>query len=656
MRERRFPQATATGRLWSLGFTAFAASDRPSGAPAARVGASALAFLILASFVLTTTVSRAQETLTRNSLAQAERNAEESEPEIEGEPDEGQSFAYQVSIEGDFGEDLGTLLRDVSQLERQADRPPLTAAALATRVEGDIERLRTALRSEGFYDPTVESEIDVDARPVQIRLQVETGPRYTLETYEISYQGTPPEERVRREVGEASVETGKPAEAKEIKAAESRIVNRLRNRGHPFAEIVGSRYVVDHATRTMKAELEVDAGPAAEFGALEIEGLEDVAPDHAEEVANWSPGERYDARRLESLRQSLSGTGLFDSVVIKEGEELGPDGRLPVTATVIERAPRSIGGGLAYSSADGFSVNAFWEHRNLFDRAENLRLEGIFSLNRQEARADFRKPYFFARNQSLLLDSSVVRQKDEAFDELSTSFFGGIERTYGDRWTASLGASLELIRITEDGTTRDYGLLGVPVSLSYDDRDDPLDPTEGFTFTASTTPYFGVKGDAEKFWVNEIRATAYLSLDSDGDFVLAGRTRLGSILGSDRRELPASKRFYSGGGGSVRGYEFRSVGPLDSDDEPLGGRSVLEGGLELRAKVTEDIGLVPFIEGGQVSTDPYPDFGGKVLWAAGLGVRYYTAIGPVRLDVAFPINGRPVDDTFQFYVSIGQAF
>lgn len=653
MRERRTPQGAASGRLQS---PVIAASDRPFGGPAARFGTATLALLILTGFVLTTTVSRAQESLSRSSLAQTNDSGEQGEAEIEGEPNPNQSFAYDVTIEGDFGEELGTLLREVSQLERQADRPPLTAAALATRVEGDVERLQTALRSEGFYDASLESRIDVDARPVQIELQVETGPRYTLDTYDIAYQGTPPSERVRQEVAEASVGIGKPAEAEAIKTAEKRIVNRLRNRGHPFAEIAGSRYVVDHATRVMKAEVDVDAGPAAEFGTLEIEGLEGVAPDHAEKVANWKPGAGYDARRLETLRQDLSETGLFDSVVIKEGEELGPDGRLPVTATVIERAPRSIGGGVAYSSDEGFSVNAFWEHRNLFDRAENLRLEGTFALDRQEARADFRKPLFFARNQSLLLNSSIVRHKDEAFDELSTSFFGGLERTYGKHWSASLGASLELIRITEDGVTRDYGLLGVPASLSFDNRDDPLDPTEGFTFTASSTPYFGVSGDAEKFWVNEIRATAYLSLDSDGDFVVAGRTRLGSIVGSDRRELPASKRFYSGGGGSVRGYEFRSVGPLDSDQDPLGGRSVMEAGLELRTKITEEIGLVPFIEGGQVSTDPYPDFGGKVLWAAGLGFRYYTAIGPVRLDVAFPINGRPVDDTFQFYVSIGQAF
>lgn len=640
MRKRPLPQMAAPRRLWRLAV-----------APAEPPLAAAIAFLILCSFVVCTTVTRAQESLARGSLAQAE-----SAPEVKGEAEKEQSFAYSVSITGDFEESLGTLLREVSQLERQAERPPLTAAALATRVEGDVERLKAALRSEGYYDATVDSEIDIEARPVAIAIEVSTGERYELESYEIVYQGTPPAEDVRQAVSGAAVAAGEPAEAEPLKQAETRIVRRLRHRGYPFAKIAKTSYVVDHGTRSMAAKVTVEAGLPAEFGELAIEGLEDVREDHTRRVADWQSGEGYDARRLETLRQDLGDTGLFESVVLEKGEEVGPDGRLPVTAKVIERPHRSFGGGAAYSTDVGFSVNAFWEHRNFFNRGELLHLGGEFSLIRQELSADFRKPFFLQRNQALLLNAALVRQDDEAFDELSSSVFGGLERSYGEYWTVSAGTSLELIRITEDGMTRDYGLVGFPASLGYDSRDDPLDPSEGFTLNATTTPYFGVSGDAEKFWVNEIRATAYLSLDGDGDFVLAGRTRLGSIVGSTRRDLPASKRFYAGGGGSVRGYEFRTVGPLDDDNDPLGGRSVVEGGLELRAKITEDIGLVPFIEGGQVTTDPYPDLGGEMLWAAGLGVRYYTAFGPVRLDVAFPINGRPVDDTFQFYVSIGQAF
>lgn len=619
-----------------------------------RAGPATLAFLLLCGFVVSSTVSEARESRFRLELAQT--GSSQDAPEIEGEADPEQSFAYQVSIAGELGEELATLLRETSQLEAQAERPPLTAAALATRVEADVARLRAALRSEGYYDSSVESEIDIDARPVQVTIEVAPGTRYSLDSYEILYQGAAPDAEAQRAAAEAAVPAGGPAEAEPLKQAERQIVRRLNNRGYPFAEIAGSKYVVDHATKSMRAEITVAAGPAARFGPLTIEGLEDVREDHARRVVDWQPGASYDARQLEQLRQSLSGTGLFDSVVIEEAESLGPDGSLPVTVTVIERPQRSFGGGIGYSTDQGFNVNVFWEHRNLFNRAENLRIGGELALNHQEATADFRKPYFLRRDQSLLLSAAVVRQKDEAFDELSSSVFGGVERTFGEHWTSSVGTSLELIRITEDGTRSDYGLVGFPISFGFDNRDDPLDPTKGFTLSATTTPYFGISGDAEKFWVNEIKGSTYLSIDSDGDFVLAARARLGSIVGSDRQELPASKRFYAGGGGSVRGYEFRTVGPLDDDNDPIGGRSVVEAGLELRLRVSEDIGVVPFISGGQVTTDPYPDIGGKMLWAAGLGVRYYTDFGPLRFDIAFPVNGRPSDDRFQFYVSIGQAF
>ncbi len=653
MRKRRLPQLAAFLRPWSL-----ALGPWNQRADWTQNGAAALAFLILCGFAVTTTVTRAQEA--RNAVPQ--ESAPRGEPradgeaEITGQAQDGQSFAYSVSIEGDFDEELGGLLSQVSQLESQAERAPLTAAALATRVERDMERLRAALRSEGYYAGSVDSEIDIARSPVAIRIEIETGPRFILTSYRISYQGTPPPEDIRNAIAEAGGRVGTPAEAETLNDEEARLLVRLRNRGYPFARIADKRYLVDHAAESMTAEIVLDAGARADFGALIIEGLEDVRPDHAARIADWRPGVRYDPRRTEKLRQDLSRTGLFESVLVEQDEELGPAGKLPVTVTVIERPHRSIGGGVAYSSADGFSVSAFWEHRNLFNRGEKLHLESEFSLTRQEAGADFRKPYFLQRNQTLLLNTAVVRQKDEAFDELSTTLFGGVERTYGDHWSLSAGSALELIRITEDGETRNYGLIGFPVTLGYDSRDDPLDPTKGFTLSATTTPYFGVSGDAEKFWVNEIKGSAYLSLDKDDSFVLAARARLGSILGSDRYELPASKRFYSGGGGSVRGYEFRSVGPLDSSNDPIGGRSVVEGGLELRVRLSEDFGIVPFVEGGQVSTASYPDFGQEVLWAAGLGFRYYTAIGPVRLDLAFPINGRPVDDTFQFYVSIGQSF
>jgi translocation and assembly module TamA len=170
------------------------------------------------------------------------------------------------------------------------------------------------------------------------------------------------------------------------------------------------------------------------------------------------------------------------------------------------------------------------------------------------------------------------------------------------------------------------------------------------------TPYTGTGDGGLLFAVGTVSGSAYRALDTDRRFVLAGRAKFGSLVGEETDDVPANKRFYAGGGGSIRGYEFQSVGPLDANNDPLGGRSLIELNAELRVRITEQIGLVPFVDGGMVFDSVYPDFEEDLRWAAGLGVRYFSAIGPLRLDIAIPLNKREVDDSFQFYISLGQAF
>ncbi|HSR71931.1 MAG TPA: BamA/TamA family outer membrane protein, partial [Kiloniellales bacterium] len=198
---------------------------------------------------------------------------------------------------------------------------------------------------------------------------------------------------------------------------------------------------------------------------------------------------------------------------------------------------------------------------------------------------------------------------------------------------------------------------GLPLTATRDDRDDLLDPTRGTRLSLTLTPYGGVGDQSLAFLRSTLGGTAYYAIDEGRRFVVAGRARLGSILGDDTEEIPANKRFYAGGGGSIRGYEFQKVGPLDENNEPLGGRSLVELGVELRIRVTEEIGIVPFLDGGTVFDSPYPDFEEDLRWATGLGLRYFTAIGPLRLDVAVPLDKREgIDDDYQFYISLGQAF
>ena len=206
----------------------------------------------------------------------------------------------------------------------------------------------------------------------------------------------------------------------------------------------------------------------------------------------------------------------------------------------------------------------------------------------------------------------------------------------------------------DDG--REVLLFGLPVTLSRDATDSLLDPTRGHRLGFTVTPYFGTVERDVAFLAATAGGSAYLALDDAARYVLAGRGRVGSIVGAKLFEVPANKRFYAGGGGSVRGYEFQTAGPLDEDDDPIGGRSLVELSAEMRIKVTENIGVVPFFDAGTVFESSFPDALDELFYAAGIGGRYYTGFGPIRLDVAFPLNKRERDDWFQFYVSIGQAF
>jgi translocation and assembly module TamA len=236
-----------------------------------------------------------------------------------------------------------------------------------------------------------------------------------------------------------------------------------------------------------------------------------------------------------------------------------------------------------------------------------------------------------------------------------TRYFGGLERPLAKQWKLLAGIALEFSNLDDLQGARDFYLFGLEVTGKRDTSNNRFNPSEGTRLQLSLRPYSGQGDDNVSFLISEITGTGYYAPFGGTRFILAGRTKFGTIVGENTDRLPANKRFYSGGS-SIRGYKFQFVGPMGPGETPLGGRSQLELGGELRAKVTETIGGVIFVEGGQVYDDELPEFDGDLQWAAGFGIRYFTMIGPVRLDFGFPINPRDSDDSFQFYISIGQAF
>ncbi|MDX1710467.1 MAG: autotransporter assembly complex family protein [Rhodovibrionaceae bacterium] len=582
------------------------------------------------------------------------RQTPQGKPAAESDP-------YSVEISGELPEELRGLIEQSSQLLGLKDKPPASTAALRRRAEGDVERFRAVLRSEGHYAGEVDYEIDEAAAPPQVQITVEAGPAYTLETYKIEYTGDTSEGPELPQNGfELGLEPEMRARAPRIVATQQRLLQRLAERGRPLAEVRDRRTVVHHSKRTMDVTLKVDPGPLARFGALDIDGLERTDEPYIQDFPTWEEGAVFDQRKLDSLRSELNDTGLFESVIVRHAEEVDKDGRLPIQVTLVERPPRSIGGGASYSTSEGITLEAFWEHRNFFGRNERLRTTLRLGELEQSLAASLRKPRFRNPRQALLLDLEARHEDTDAFEANVLSGAAALDRKLSKVWSVKYGLSAEYDDIDDQKGNSRFIIGGIPLSATRDTRDNILNPTSGTRVTLAMTP-FVTTGDSEEIFLRaETEVAGYLSLDDDGWIVLAGRTRVGSIVGADTLDIPATKRFYAGGGGSVRGYEFQRIGPLDGELDPIGGSSTVEITGELRLRVSETIGLVPFVEGGSVYDESYFSGGGpetEFRWAAGLGVRYFTPVGPLRLDIAFPINKREgIDDDYQFYISIGQSF
>jgi translocation and assembly module TamA len=568
-----------------------------------------------------------------------------------------ETVPYQVEFLGTEDSALLSTLEAASQLIELENRPPPTPARLNFRIEEDLARFNAVLHSESYYDATLRSEIDTDETPAKVVIHIETGRRYRLSSYEIVYEGlTPPPEKLRPDMERLGLEPRMPARGPRIAAAGQLWVVLMTQRGYPFARVVDRKSVINRDTKTMSVVLRVDAGAPARFGPVTISGLEQLDPVYVRRLLTWEQGETYDSRKIEEVRRRLSQTRIFASIGIQPDTELDDQDELPITINLAEGPPRTIGFGVNYSTDVGPGGSVFWEHRNIFGQGESLRFTITGSEIEQSLEASVRKPTYPGRKQALIFNVELSNEETDAFDARTASALAAIESRYLEDWLMTAGLAPEFSDVEEMGDKEKFLLLGLPITGTQDRRNDRLNPTRGTRLNLTLTPYLGLGDDNPDWITGTAEGSGYLAVDEDRRFVLANRAKVGFLFGADNEDLPASKRFYAGGGGSIRGYEFQSVGDLDRFNDPIGGRSVIEVSSEFRMRVTEQIGVVPFVDGGTVYQEAYPDFSNTFRWAAGLGLRYFTGFGPVRLDVAFPIHKRDSDDTYQFYISFGQAF
>ncbi len=552
-----------------------------------------------------------------------------------------------------------------AERSRQTDSQSVFAAARA-----DYARLIGALYAEGYYSGVIRIRIDgreaADIPPLDapttisnVEISVTPGPRFTFSKARMKpyAKGT----KLPPAYGDTKI-----AKSGAIVDAADAGVEGWRNIGHAKARVAGQTILADHRNATLDSEILLDPGPRLRFGEMSMTGYERMKPRRIAKIAGFPTGEVFDPKKLDKVATRLRRTGVFSSVALTEAEEPGADGTLDVDLVVAEEKLRRFGFGAEVSNSEGLSLSGYWLHRNLFGGAERLRVDGavdrIGGQNTDSIGYDvgvrIDRPATPVTDATAFVELRAGRTEvvDLTVDGLKLTF--GLSRQFGDHIAAEVGLSYITATAKDAAGSTDYELLALPLSFTWDNRDQPLDAHEGYYLDAGLTPFygFGTTGSGGQITAD---ARAYRAFGADDRFVVAGRLQLGTVVGSGLAQTPPDYLFWSGGGGTVRGQPYQSLGvPLARTPTitvTTGGLSFAGLSGEFRAQITEKIGAVAFYDAGFVSDEEL--FGGTGEWhaGAGLGLRYHTGIGPIRLDLGMPVSGS-TNDGLQIYVGIGQAF
>lgn len=570
-------------------------------------------------------------------------------------------YTYRVEGIDDVGSALLKERFDAASTLRANRGDPANAAQLERRAREDATLLETLLKAEGYYDARVNTRVEAAGQAAAVTLAVVPGPIYRFSG--VTLAGVERAGDKAQALTKAfGLETQAPVNSDAIAAAADRLRGAVGSEGFAFARVGEPEVVVDHATQTATLNLALQPGTERRFGRIVMDDSKVFGPRHVQDIARFDPGDPYDAGELADLRRALVQTGLVSSVKVDPVE-----GREPGTvdvAVALERAPpRTIAGELGYGTGEGARAEASWTHRNFFPPEGAMTLRGVLGTREQLASVVFRRNNFHGRDRVLTLQTSAAHLERDAFQADTFTVAGSLERQtnifFQKTWTWSLGAEFaasderDVIVSTGQPRRRTYYIGALPTSLTYDGSDDLLNPTTGFRLGGRISPEISLVGKAFGYTRIQIDASTYHPVTPA--VVVAGRIRLGTIAGAPRDAIAPSRRFYAGGGASVRGYGFQSIGPRDPNNDPIGGRSLTEFAIEARVKAFGNFGVVPFFDGGNIYTSALPRFS-SFRYGAGIGVRYYSNFGPIRVDVGTPINPQPGDSRIAVYVSLGQAF
>lgn len=588
---------------------------------------------------------------------------------------------YSTSITPTGDAALDQSLSDASTLISLHDAGPIGPFGLIARARADAARFAEVLGSFGYYKAQIKLTIAgrplddanltdrLDSAPAEppaaIVVSVDPGPMFHLR--KVGIDGTlPPGSDIQLQLA-----SGATAAAGPVLAERERLLSALRDQGYALAKVGAPVVLLREQDNALDVSYPITTGPQVSLGPIRIAGLQRMNESFVRQRLQIAPGERFNPGAIEAARQDLSSLGVFSSVRTQLGTDpnvpsLDAQGQLPLLIEVAERPLHTVRFSGGYSTDLGAQVAASWQHHNLFGNAESLLLSASANDGGSASRApgyvlksELTLPDMWARDQSLILGLGALSQSLDAYDIRAVTADARLERRLSERWKIGAGLGFEQAHITQQQIGRDYTLLSVPLYAKYDSTDSLLNPTQGIRMTTTITPTRSLAAPGATFTLLELSGSTYLDVGAlwgtRGRSILALRGLAGEAVGASQYELPPDRRFYAGGSDTVRGYKFQSVGPQFPNHNPQGGTSVAAGSAEFRQRFGESYGAAAFIDAGQVNAGGGP-LSGAWHVGTGIGARYYTSIGPLRFDVAIPLQKLPGGDAFGAYLGIGQSF
>ncbi len=586
-------------------------------------------------------------------MAAAPATAETPKAKVEGVPD------------GDLHDLIETAVGE-------SHSPATTRFEARRRARQAGEDAIAVLRSEGYYGYDVQADVsdpdDEDSgEPPEAVVKIDTGPRFRIADPSVRWSNAPPLTDVQKAAEQAmALRVGATGRAATVLAAEGRIIAALQARGYADATPGQREVVVDHADDTVRPTYVIDAGILVKLDGVQITGTARSNAKFIAGLAPWKFGDIYKPDDIAELERRLLDTGVYDSVTVTLApkDQILPDGTRPVLVSLTDRPSHTLELGAGYSTSEGVGLDARWIRYNRLGRADTSTI--TVKLAQIEQRLEYRLalPHWRRPQQTLTLVGAAYNEQTSAYDQTGVGVSLDLTRRYQRTSFVTLGAALDAGQVTNKQTIGVVVIKGVPQNLvtgsvlaafALDRSSDPLDPRRGWRIEGRTEPTVTFGDIQQAYLRSQLQGSYYLPLDRGEHNIVAARLAFGTILGGTINNIPASRRFYSGGGGSVRGYSYQAIGPRLSDNTPIGGRSLLEASLEYRRDITDRWGAVAFLDVGAVGADGLPsgkDFGA----GAGIGVRYNLGFGPIRADIAIPLDKRKGDAPFQIYISIGQSF